>query len=101
MRAIAYNLTLAFISAALVIIVVLAMMTFARSEPQLCQLERGSGDGWHYRTAIAPNAGAKCWYVGPRMKSRAELYWAEAPAIPMLQVDRPPWADPKGWEHKE
>src|SRR5262249_31691542 len=69
-------------------------------ERMLCHLEPKAAN-WHYRTRIPPLEEERCWYDGPRMKSRSELYWAEAPARPM-QIDggfegRWKWADPSGW----
>jgi len=54
-------------------------------EKQLCQLAPGEIGEWHFRTRIpGPHSmHTKCFYQGERMKPRDELYWAEAPAIPM------------------
>jgi hypothetical protein len=61
-------------------------------ELMVCQLE--SHPGWHYRTKVG-NRPEQCWYDGPRMKPRKELYWAETPDIPpMLEIKEPmrfPW----------
>src|SRR5262245_57344050 len=62
------------------------------AERQLCHVERGHGPDWHYRTQIPPLMEAKCWYVGPRMKPRNELYWAETPVIPPnMSTFEPRW----------
>jgi hypothetical protein len=59
----------------------------------LCQLEpQGLGE-WHYRTQVGPRQ-EKCWYMGPRMKSRNELYWAESPDIPPMIIMTPPESEP-------
>jgi hypothetical protein len=75
---------------ALVIALLFALViTKARGgEQQMCQLERGVGGGWHFRTKVGPHAG-RCWYLGERMKPRSELYWAEVPARPT--VNHLPW----------
>jgi hypothetical protein len=65
-------------------------------ERQLCQLEPKDAS-WHFRTKIPP-IDAKCWYDGPRMKPRSELYWAEAPA---WNLDGRFKGAPEGWDHKE
>ena len=80
-------------------------------ERMLCQLEP-TGRDWHYRTKIAPLPDSKCWYDGPRMKAREELYWAETPKIQptdaVVPTTVPPWeleprfrGAPAGWDHKE
>ena|SRR5215471_12618629 len=88
---------------AAIICVTLALIKHAHGEQILCQLERGDGDGWHYRTKIAPKAQARCWYVGERMISRDRLYWAEAPEMPRMHpwAEEHRWHDPTGWTHGE
>ena len=68
-------------------------------EKMLCHLEPGDSGGWHYRTKVG--GGGKplqCWYQGPEMKPRRELYWAEIPTVPPLvnQIDimEPEGAEP-------
>jgi hypothetical protein len=78
-------------------------------EKMICNLEpTNDAAGWHYRTKIG-GRDDRCFYIGPRMKPRSELFWAEAPAIAPSEVpsDRPPWAieyrwrDPNGQTHGE
>jgi hypothetical protein len=73
------------IAAALILAVIVAVVGLVHhahgAERMLCHLEPLAGD-WHYRTKIHPQPDVRCWYDGPRMKSRGELYWAEAPSIP-------------------
>lgn len=66
-------------------IVAIAFALFGRpargGERVACEAKPGAGDGWHYRTKI-PGYGVgirddKCWYVGPSMKARDELYWTD------------------------
>jgi len=54
-------------------------------EPTICHLEP-LDSSWHYRTSIAPLRAAKCWYLGPAMKPRRELYWPEAPTVPPISI---------------
>src|SRR5262245_41372656 len=66
-------------------------------EKQLCQMEPGGPVGeWHDRTKIN-NKPWKCWYEGPRMKPRNELYWAEIPTIPPL-IENIPWQMEPRWQ---
>jgi len=59
------------------------IVRYARGgDKQLCHLEPGLTDGWHYRTKIPPLLDQRCYYQGTRMKPRSELYWAGAPTIP-------------------
>jgi len=97
-----------FLDATIVALTLLASVIFllttfiihAKGEQILCQIERGEGDGWHYRTKIAPKAQARCWYVGERMMPRERLYWAETPTMhPWAEEYR--WTDPTGWTHQE
>jgi hypothetical protein len=66
------------------------------AERILCHLEPLTPD-WHYRTQISPQPNVRCWYDGPRMKPRAELYWAEAPGIAPMSVIRPARDDDEVW----
>lgn len=50
-----------------------------------------SGQDWHYRTKVPGYVGDvrgdRCWYDGPVMKPREELYWPEqAPPPPMVPI---------------
>jgi hypothetical protein len=91
-------------------IVALALSSDAYAgEKMACNLAPvNDADGWHYRTKIGGRE-ARCYYIGERMKSRSELYWAETPTIapPEVPTDRPPWAveyrwqDPSGRSHGE
>ena len=66
------------------------MMGVAHSgERIMCHLEPADSGGWHYRTKIPPLMDHQCWYFGPRMKPRRELYWAEAPSIPAMNIMEP------------
>jgi hypothetical protein len=78
--------------------IALALIRHAHGgERMLCHLEPLAGD-WHYRTKIHPQPEIKCWYDGPRMKPRGELYWAEAPSIPAMSIMVPePRADDEIW----
>lgn len=92
------------IVAALVLAIVFSICGIVRThggERMICQLEP-QNDNWHYRTKVGGRA-EKCWYEGQRMKPRNELYWAEAPEVAPMEVDRPPWARgaKPGWDHKE
>jgi len=88
---------------AAIICAMLALVRHARGEQILCQLERGAGNGWHYRTKIAPKLEARCWYVGERMMPRERLYWAETPETPTMHpwTEDHRWIDPNGWTHQE
>ena len=68
-----------------------ALIKYAHGgDKQLCQMEPlGPLSGWHYRTKVNGKAW-KCWYEGPRMKPRSELYWAEAPVAPSI-IEHVPW----------
>ena len=67
-------------------------------EKQLCQMEPKNAD-WHYRTKV-DGVETRCWYDGPRMKPRDELYWAETPRNPTPAMEiREPMRLP--WEHDE
>ena len=70
----------------------------ACAEKMLCHMEPGGAD-WHYRTKIPPAMETKCWYDGPRMKPRSELYWAETPRVPPLMEIQQPMRVP--WEQDE
>lgn len=76
------------------------------------------GKDWHYRTKVpgfkGDVRGDRCWYNGPRMKPREELYWpSDETVVPMIITDPDPakmpapweleqrWIDPSGWSHKE
>jgi hypothetical protein len=73
-----------------------------------CQAAPGdSALSWHYRTKI-PGHDARCYYVGPRMKSRQELYWSAIEPMREIDPTRLPWEQegrwhgaPPGWNHKE
>ncbi len=52
-------------------------------ELMICHLQPNDAGGWHYRTKVGGRRD-QCWYQGPDMKPRRELYWAEAPAVPPL-----------------
>jgi hypothetical protein len=52
-------------------------------ELMICHLQPGDAGGWHYRTKVGGRP-QQCWYQGPDMKPRRELYWAEAPMVPPL-----------------
>ena len=80
----------------------------ARGGSLPCAASPGGRD-WHYRTKVPGYAGDvhddKCWYDGPRMKPREELYWPAPDVVPMV-VDRLPWEmenrwQGSGWDHKE
>jgi len=79
-----------------IIAMMFAVIRYAQGgEKMLCHLEPLSPD-WHYRTRIRPRPDLKCWYLGPLMKPRAELYWAEAPSIPPINImeeenEKPPF----------
>jgi DNA-binding XRE family transcriptional regulator len=51
------------------------------------------GQGWHYRTKVpgfnGNVRGDRCWYDGPAMKPRAELYWP-GPQAPVEMTPLPP-----------
>jgi len=53
------------------------------AERMICHLQPGDAGGWHYRTKVGGRP-QQCWYYGPDMKPRRELYWAEAPVVPPL-----------------
>jgi hypothetical protein len=98
-------LAVAIIATAVAIIVFVT--TAHGGERMICHLEP-MGESWHYRTKIAPQSDVRCWYDGPRMKPRSELYWAEAPTIPSMTIMTPEpefilrWrGHPQGWDHKE
>jgi hypothetical protein len=66
------------------------------------------GSDWHYRTRIpGPEGdvkGDKCWYQGPAMKPRDELYWEPAATEKTDQAtefERQRRERLKGWDHKE
>jgi hypothetical protein len=58
-------------------------------ERTMCHFEPADAGGWHYRTKVPPLMDAQCWYLGERMKPRRELYWAEAPSIPAVNITEP------------
>src|SRR5262245_50341819 len=106
-------LAMATLAALIVTLFMLAIPRKAHGgEQQLCQLEPQALGEWHYRTKVGGRP-EKCFYEGPRMKPRSELYWAETPAIPghtpAMKISpsiRPPWAEEgrfkgEGWDHKE
>jgi|SRR5215475_8695150 len=69
----------------------------ACGEKILCHMEPGGRD-WHYRTKV-DGFEMKCWYDGPRMKPRNELYWAESPSSPPPMDIKEPMRPP--WEHDD
>ena len=56
-------------------------------EMMLCSIEPNDSGGWHYRTKVG-GIPQICWYQGPSMKPRKELYWAEVPAVPPRDAPR-------------
>jgi len=69
-----------------IIVNVLALIRHAHGgERMLCHIEPLAA-GWHYRTKIPPRYDLKCWFDGPRIKDRGELYWAEAPDVPSISI---------------
>jgi len=74
---------------------------------------------WHYRTQVPGFAkgakGDRCWYLGPAMKPRSELFWdltAPDRSVPAHPIHSAPtlderfhtpwkWTDPSGWSHQE
>jgi hypothetical protein len=93
--------------------VILLSHTAHGGERLQCSAQPTDESGWHYRTKVPGYSGDvrddRCWYIGPAMKPRNELYWPSSPQ-PMTITDpmRAPWelehrwrgATP-GWEHKE
>jgi hypothetical protein len=77
-----------FVRLMLLCLAAAAPPSLARSEQQICQLEPQSLGDWHYRTKVGGRS-ERCYYVGPRMKPRKELYWAEAPTIPPMSIMEP------------
>jgi len=62
------------------------------------------GKDWHYRTKIPGYVGDvkddRCWYNGPRMKPRGELFWPSASNPTPINVGepmRPPWELEQRW----
>src|SRR5262245_6271832 len=109
------SIAVATIIAVIVTLAILAVPKRALGgEKMMCSLEPQSRGEWHYRTKIPPLQEERCYYLGPRMKPRSELYWGEAPAIAPASVMAPepepprweqehrfhPGASP-GWNHKE
>ena len=89
-----------------VLVIGVLMLRPARGgELMLCHLEPIDAGGWHYRTKVG-GMPQSCWYKGPEMKPRRELYWADAPAV-AAQPDEPEfmfdqrWPHRQGWDHKE
>jgi hypothetical protein len=73
-----------------------------------CFAER-LGKDWHYRTKVpgfkGDVRGDRCWYNGPPMKPRDELYWPSTEAGPepiVIDPDpakmQPPWHLAPRWE---
>ena len=64
-----------------------------------------AGADWNYRTRIpGSEGGVKCWYQGPAMKPRDELYWqpsATEKTDKATEFERPGREYLKGWDHKE
>jgi len=100
-------------------IIAIAFALFGRpvrgGERVACEAKPAVGDGWHYRTKI-PGYGVgirddKCWYVGPSMKARDELYWpptADPPKPTANDLPKPlsefenRWRGAtEGWDQKE
>jgi hypothetical protein len=80
------NIVAMVLMVAIVIIVgALLIRTSYSGERMLCHIEPLS-ESWHYRTKIPPLEKDRCWYDGPRMKARSELYWAEMPSIPPMSI---------------
>ena len=81
---IALALVLAIVFASLVLFVHRAH----GGDRMLCHLAPMDSGGWHYRTKVGGRP-EQCWYFGPPMKPRRELYWAEAPDIPPMSIMTP------------
>jgi len=84
-----------------ILIILAALVTHARSEVTLCRDNPGSGK-WIYRIV----EGYKCWFEAGdlrrgREKPLSELAWPKYNEPEMIPLDRPPWARPEGWDHKE
>lgn len=56
------------------------------------------GKDWHYRTKVPGFAGDvrgdRCWYDGPSMKPRSELYWPAEQEAPIEMTPLPPARPP-------
>ena len=89
-----------------VVFLVIALIQNAHGkDKQLCHMEPGVPiSEWHYRTKIDGKSW-KCWYEGPRMKPRSELYWAEVPTVPKLiepnAIENLPWQLEPRWQGNE
>lgn len=93
-----------------------SLVRYARSGERLPCFAEPQGRDWHYRTKVpgfnGDVRGDRCWFNGPSMKPRDELYWPSPPApepLPLnvgepMQLPWPVeyrWIDPKGWTHQE
>jgi hypothetical protein len=81
------------------VVLILMLSRAYAGERMLCHFQPAADD-WHFRTDIPPLRKDKCWYDGPRMKPRSELYWAEVPTAPNI-IENIPWQLEPRWQGTE